>query len=208
MKTKSLAAMLALVLAVLALSLAPAFARLGNESEKAPAMSPEEQAMMEKWNAFMTPGPEHKLLAQKEGTWTARITMWMAPGAPPQVSEGVSESRMIMGGRFLEDVTTSTYNGMPFEGRGISGYDNMKKKYFFFWIDNMGTGIMVGKGTYDPKTRSFNSVSEAPDVMTGKTKPVRMVDTMIDADNWKSEMYDKAPDGKEYRSMEILYKRK
>ena len=134
--------------------------------------------------------------------------MWMVPGAPPQVSDGTSEMRMIMGGRFLEDVTTSTYNGMPFEGRGISGYDNLKKKFVYVWIDNTGTGIMVGKGTYDPKTRSFVYFTEGPDLMTGKMKTYRGVETMIDADNWKSEMFEKRPDGKEFKSMEAVYKRK
>ena len=195
-----------IVVAIACLTLLPALA--AEEAQKPPTMSPEEKAMMEKWNAFMTPGEEHKLLARREGSWTMHVTMWMAPGAPPESSDGTSESRMILGGRYLEDVSTSTFNGMPFEGRGISGFDNVKKKYVFAWIDNMGTGIMVGEGTYDPKTKTYSSVATVTDPMTGKVKTVRGKDTMIDADNWKSEMFDKAPDGKEFKTMEIVYKKK
>jgi hypothetical protein len=208
MRSTTRAVQLGVAVAVFTLSLASVLARSAAEGQKEPAMSAEEQAMMANWNAYMTPGEEHKLLAQRAGSWSAKVTMWMAPGAPPQVSEGTSEMRMIMGGRYLEDVTTSTFNGMPFEGRGISGYDTLKKKFVFAWIDNMGTGIMVGKGTYNPKTRSFASVSEGPDLMTGKVKTLRGLDTIIDADNWKAEMFDKGPDGKEFKSMEIVYKRK
>jgi hypothetical protein len=199
---------LAGMLAVLTLAVVPALARANQAEQKGPAMSPEEQAMMEKWNVYMTPGAEHKLLAQKAGSWTARVSMWMSPGAPPQVSDATSESRLIMGDRYLEDVVNGTFNGMPFEGRGVTGFDNLKKKYVYVWVDNMGTGLMTGKGTYNPKRRSFTWLSEAPDLMTGKVKTVRGVDTLIDADNWKSEMYDKGPDGKEFKSMEIVYKRK
>jgi hypothetical protein len=196
----------AIAVTIACLALLPAVA--GDEAQKPPAMSPEEKAMMEKWTAFMTPGEEHKLLAQREGSWTARVTMWMAPGAPPVSSDGTSDARMIMEGRYLEDVTHSTFNGMPFEGRGITGFDNLKKKFVSEWIDNMGTGIMTAEATYDPKTKSYRSVAKTSDPMTGKTKTVRSTDTMIDADTWKSEMFDKTPDGKEYKSMEIVYKRK
>jgi hypothetical protein len=33
--------------------------------------------------------------------------------------------------------------GMPFEGLGYTGYDNVKKQYFGTWIDSMSTGIMT-----------------------------------------------------------------
>ncbi len=193
----------ALVVSI-ALVLVPAAA----QEKKEPAMTAEEKALMEKWNAYATPGAPQKLLEQRAGSWVAKVTLWTAPGAPPLVSDATSESKMILGGRYVEDVSTGNVNGMPFEGRGICGYDNLSKKYVYAWIDNMGTGIMVGKGTYDPKTRSISYRAEAPDVMTGKMKTVRGVDTFVDADTFKSEMFDKGPDGKEFKAMEIVYKRK
>jgi len=36
------------------------------------------------------------------GTWGAKITTWMSPGAPPQESTGTSENKWVLGGRFVQ----------------------------------------------------------------------------------------------------------
>jgi len=51
-------------------------------SDQAPAM--DEKAMMEAWTKVATPGEAHKWLETMVGTWGAKITMWMTPGAPTQ----------------------------------------------------------------------------------------------------------------------------
>jgi hypothetical protein len=48
-------------------------------------MSPEQKAAMDAWMKYMTPGEPHKKLDAMIGTWDAKVTSWMAPGAPPQV---------------------------------------------------------------------------------------------------------------------------
>jgi len=50
--------------------------------------------------------------------------------------------------------------GMPFEGIGINGYDNLKKKFVSTWIDNMGTMIVMSTGTFDPATKTFTYMGE------------------------------------------------
>jgi hypothetical protein len=79
----------------------------GAEEKKGqpPAMSAEEQAMMEKWMAFAAPSDGHKALASKVGTWDATVKMWMSPDAPPSESKGTSKLEMIMDGRYLQDTT-------------------------------------------------------------------------------------------------------
>jgi hypothetical protein len=191
---------------VLALAMA---ASAQQSSNTPPAMSAEEKAMMDKWQAFMTPGKEHELLAAKVGTWNCKVTMWNAPGAPPQVSDGTAEMVMILDGRYLQDTTHSTFMGMPFEGRGLTGYDNIKKKYVSTWIDNMGTGIMVAEGTYDPATKTLNSMGTSPDVMTGKYIPAKGKEIMHGPDAWSAEMYNPTPDGKGWwKMMQLDYTRK
>lgn len=181
---------------------------LAEEAPQQPPMSPEEQAMMERWTAFMTPGAAHKLLDSRVGTWDFTVKMWMAPGAPPDESKGTSETRWIMGGRYIEDVTLGEFQGQPFEGRGITGYDNLKKKYVSLWFDSMGTGLMTGEGTYDAASKTFHYLSTGSDPMTGTTKTVRLVDKILGPDSFINEMYDTGPDGKEFKSMEITYTRK
>jgi hypothetical protein len=195
--------------AAVTLMMLVAAAPRAQETGTPPAMSAEEQAMMQKWQVFMTPGSEHALLATKAGSWTATVTMWSAEGAPPQVTTGTSEMVMILGGRYLQDTTNSNFNGMPFEGHGLTAYDNLKKKFVSTWIDNMGTGIMTSEGTYDAATKTFTYLGTSPDPMTGKYVPMKGVEIMRSASQWTSEMYNKTKDGKGWwKSMQIDYTRK
>ena len=179
------------------------------EGQKPPKMSAEEAAMMAKWHAFMTPGEGHKLLAAKVGTWTGNVSIWTAPGTPPATSVGTSTYEMILDGRYLEDRTQSTFMGMPFSGRGITAYDNMKNKYTAIWIDTMGTGIMTMEGTYDAAKKTLSWTSMAPDVMTGTYKPMKSSETYSDPDHFKMESWSQTPDGKGWwKSMEIDFTRK
>ena len=168
--------------ATVAVGLLFAGAAVADKPAQPPAMSPEEQAMMQKWQAFMTPGDPHKVLAAKVGSWTNKVTIWMAPGAPPTTTEGTSEFNTIMDGRYLTDMTTGSFQGTPFQGHGLTGYDNMKKKYTSMWIDNMGTGIMTAEGTYDAATKTFTYRGEGPDVMADKYKPVKSVEKITGPD--------------------------
>ena len=74
---------------------------------------------------------------------TRRSSSWMAPGADPMVMDGTSENRWVMGGRYLEQRFNGNFMGMPFEGIGYTGYDNVKKQYWGTWMDNMSTGMMT-----------------------------------------------------------------
>jgi hypothetical protein len=177
-----------------------------NQNEP-PAMSPEEAAMMEKWAAFMTPGENHERLNFKVGKWEGVVKHWMDPAAPPEEAPATAEYSWIMDGRYLQNRVNGDFGGMPFNGQAWEGYDNIKKKFFWVWIDNMGTGIMVGEGTYDEATKSFKHTFEQPDPMTGKYVKGRSVERVIDKDHFVSEMYGPGPDGKEFKMMEITYTR-
>jgi hypothetical protein len=166
--------------------------------------SPDDIAKM---TALATPGENHKLLDYKVGKWNGHVTMWMAPGAPAMESEATSETKWIMGGRYLHEDVRGTFAGQPFEGLGISGFDNIKKKFVYTWVDNMGTGIMSGEGTYDAAKKMITSTSSMSDPMTGKVVSSRGTETKTDDNNWKMEMFASGPDGKEVRTMRIDYKR-
>lgn len=179
-----------------------------SSSSQPPAMSDAQKAAMEKWLAFANPGEAHKVLASKAGTWTANVKMWQAAGMPAQESTGVAKLEMIMDGRYLSDQTDGASGGQSFHGRGLTGYDNLKKRYVGTWIDNQGTGIMISEGTYDSKTRTFHYKSQIPDVLGGKYVPMRSVEKIVSDDKWVMEMYSKGSDGKEFKNMEIDYTRK
>jgi hypothetical protein len=171
-------------------------------------MSPEEAKMMQKWMEFMTPGENHKRLDYKVGKWNGDIKMWMSPDQPePHLSTGTSTYEWILGGRYLKDTTEGSFGGEKFLAHGITAYDNLKKKYVFTWIDNMGTGIMTGEGTYNEANRTFTYQHEHPCLVTDQYIPGRSIERIVDNDTFVYEMYTKAPDGREYRSMEITFRR-
>ena len=171
-----------------------------------PAMSAEERAQMEAWEKFATPGEAHQKLAGMAGTWDAEVTMWMGP--EPAKSKGVSENRLVLGGRFVEQRFKSEMMGQPFEGLGYTGYDNAKKKYIGTWMDNMSTAVMVSEGTFDASGKVLTSTSTMVDFMTGKETNMRMTSTTVSADEELFEMFGPGPDGKEVKQMEIRYKRR
>jgi hypothetical protein len=177
-----------------------------NKTQKATAGSAgaeEQKAAMEKaWGEFMTPGDLHKMMASYNGEWKEEITMWMEPGAPPVVSAGSCMNVMVLDGRYQVSVHTNTFQGMPFEGRGLWGYNNATKKFESTWIDNMGTGIMYMEGTWNEKTRTITFKGKSVDIMTGKTTLMRELYKLIDDNNQSIEMYE-TKDGKETKIMAI-----
>ena len=161
---------------------------------------------MDAWMAYMTPGPPHKMIEQSNGEWTEEISMWMAPGTEPMKTTGKCVNTMILGGRYQQSTHSSNFMGMPFEGIGILAYDNARRVLQSSWIDNMGTGIMYMEGTWDDASKSCTMTGKTTDPMTGKQKDARQVFTVIDNNNQKMEMY-MTEDGKEFKTMEILWKR-
>jgi hypothetical protein len=194
-----------IVAAIAALMLAASPALLAEEEG---GMSAEEAAMMQKWMEYATPGEPHAKLAERAGEWTFTTRMWQHPGAEPEESAGTATTEMILGGRYLVDKTKGTAMGMPFEGLGITGYDNLNKELVGVWVDSFGTGIMTSRGSCNEDWSVCKYEGVGPDPMSGANKTVRMVDRKIDEDTFVFEMYDKTPDGQEWKAFEITYKRK
>ena len=162
----------------------------------------EQKALLE----YMTPGEIHKMLAGSQGDWKAQVTLWMQPGAPPTTSTATEKNEMILGGRYLQSTHKGDFMGMPFEGIGITGYDNAAKKFVTTWIDNMGTGIMTLEGKWDGKSNSIEFKGKTTDPLTGKDMEVREVIKFVDTNNQVMEMYMKQG-GKEYKTMEVKFTR-
>lgn len=170
--------------------------------------SAEDKPMMEKWMKYATPGESHKFLAQREGEWEFSGKMWMKPGAPATDSKGTAKGKVILGGRYLKFFHKSMIMGMPFEGIGIEGYDNHLEKFFSIWIDNMGTGILKSTGNLDKTGKILTDVGEMDDIMTGGKVKMRTIITIISKDEFSMIIYNTGSDGKEFKSLELVYTRK
>ena len=55
------------------------------------------------------------------------------------------------------------FGGMKFMGRGLFGYDPVKKKYVGTWIDSTSTILSVLEGDYDAKTKTMTLVGDGYD---------------------------------------------
>ena len=208
MKTSKLMGML-----VLAGSICVNAAFAADEKAATPAaseqkMSPEMQAKMAEMEKYTTPNENHKQLETFIGNWKVSMQCWMTGDAKPEMSEGTSSIRWIMGGRFFQEDFKGMSMGKPFEGMGIVGYDTIRGEYTSTWLDNMATGIMVGSGQYDAATNTFNENSTMSCPLTmEKHRSMRSVIQSVDADHVTREMYMKDKDGKEFKMMELHYER-
>lgn len=171
------------------------------------AAMPDSATMMKAWMEYMTPGEFHKMMAKDDGTWNEEITLWMDPSAPPTKSTATAVNTMILGGRYQQSKHTGSFNGMPFEGVSLVGFDNARKVFVSSWIDNMGTGIMYMEGKWDDKTKTINFKGKATDPMTGNEMEVRERFKIIDDNTQVMEMFD-VRGGKENKTMEIKFTRK
>ncbi|MBI5709785.1 MAG: DUF1579 domain-containing protein [Candidatus Eisenbacteria bacterium] len=205
-------AALALSVCLLAALPAAAWARDAVKAKPAAkaAAKPEASApaapdsMMAEMMKLATPGPAHATLKAMEGKWKAVVKSWNGPGEP-SVSEGTAENRMILGGRYLEERFQSTMMQMPFEGYGLTGYDNASHRYQSLWVDNMSTSMMTSAGAMDDagKTLTMTATAPGPD---GKPMDMRMVNKIVDENTHVFSMYG-IMGGQEQLMMEITYTR-
>ena len=203
-----------------ALFTAPVFAQESSPNPAAAAApaagQPNEAEMMKQMMELAKLNENHKLLKDSVGTWSYTVKMWMNgdPSSKPEESRGIAKRTAIMDGRFVVmDVAgrmqmpgaDGKMKSMTFKGHGLEGYDNVKKKFVGTWMDNMGTGIMMSEGDYDPATKTFTYNSEM-EPMPGMKTAVREVLKMTDKNHMTFEWYENRG-GQEVKTMEINYAR-
>ncbi len=158
------------------------------------------------WTKYSTPGENHKKLAELAGKWNYTIKWWMSPDAKAEESKGKSSARMVFGNRFLHEQVTGKMGKDKFEGAGLTGFDTMKNEFQGTWADSMGTSMMFMTGTLEGDTMKMAGTMSDP--MTGeKDKKVRTELKFVDKNTHTYAMFTNAPDGKEFKAMEIEYKR-
>jgi len=171
-------------------------------------LPPDSATVSKAWEKHMTPSKTHEIMAKDNGIWEEEITMWYSRKSEPVKATFIVENKMILGGRYQEATHKGNMMGMPFEGKSTLAYDNTAQEYVSTWVDNMGTGIMVMKGKFNSDTKSINFEGKTIDPLTRKEKKVKEIFTYIDENTQKMEMFDTDYDGKEFKSMEAILKRK
>lgn len=198
-----------IAVAAIALIAAPLLAHEhdGEEHEQM-MMSPEEQAMMEAFMAAGTPGHEHEMLAESVGDYDMVIKSWMGPGGEAMEENATATRHMMLGGRVMVEEVNGTMMGQPFEGYGMTGYDNVTGKYWSTWNDNMTTGVMVAEGTCNDSGDECTFTGTSSDPMTKEQVTSRMTLKRTSPTTELFTMYGAGPDGNEMKMMEITYTKK
>ena len=196
-------------LSILALALFVPLAASAADAPKAKGGAMDQQAMMEKMMKAASPGPQHEMFKKMAGDWNCTVKYQMDPSQPMQEAQSTATITTLMDGRYCQEMSTGQMMGMPFNGMGITGFDNVTGKFVSIWIDNMGTGIMTSEGKADASGKVITWTGTMSDPITGKPSKERMVTTYTDDDHHTMEMYGTPPGGKkEMKMMTIEYARK
>lgn len=155
------------------------------------------------------PAPQHDLLKPFVGSFRAEVRMWMAPG-DPMVSGGTMTNTLELGGLFLRQHYTGDDQPGPvpaFEGRGYWGFNKTTGLFEGFWIDTASSVMQHETGNVDGSGRVWTMVGEFTDPGSGKPMRKKSVIRLTDENHHSMEMFMPGPDGREVRTMEILYSR-
>ena len=156
------------------------------------------------------PGPMHAHLATFAGEWSVAGKWRMEADGEWMPFEAQATSELVMGGRYLAESFNSDLMGVPFEGRAILGYDNLRHEYTSVWIDNMSTGTMVAAGSANEDGTVITLSGEHSDVMSGEAHEwFQLIYTAVSENENTFETLTKTtPDGEAWVSMALTYTRK
>lgn len=155
------------------------------------------------------PSAEHQVLARDVGTWDAVVRFWPTPdAAQPIESKAVEKNELLPGGMWLVSRFDGDFGGAKFTGVGNFGYDPVEKKYIGTWVDSMTPHLMITKADYDPATKTMTGTGETRDPATGQPSTIKNVSRYLDDDTRVFTMYMPDASGKEFKAMEITYKRR
>ena len=81
--------------------------------------------------------------------------------------------------------------GMPVNGIGYTGYDNMNKKYTMLWIDNSSTAMFLADGNFDQTGNVLTMYGKMDEPTTDEYgKNVRYVIRIIDHNKFVFEIHE------------------
>jgi hypothetical protein len=146
------------------------------------------------------PGPEHEFMKSHEGTWESEV-------AGADGSKGTMTYKMGVGGLWLLSDYKGSFDGAPFEGRGMDTYDAATKQFVSVWVDSMSTTVLIFKGTLNKEKTQMVQEGEMPGP-DGNMMKVKTVTDYKGKDDMTFSMMTPGPDGKDVAMLTINYKRK
>lgn len=132
------------------------------------------------------------------GTWDAEVSMM------GQTWNGVETCRVECGGRWLTSNFEGEFMGMPFQGKGLTGFDEARASFAGVWVDSTGgpmTTYADGRFSKDGKVFTAQADGLGRD---GKPERCEHVTTFVDARTRTFEIV-RVDGGKREPQMSIRY---
>lgn len=176
-------------------------------SQDTTAAIPEPDEATKKWTEASSPNEHHEKLSMFTGLWDTRSAFWIEGGdRPPSESRGTANFTWVLGERFLKQEFNGEFMGQPMAGIGYMGYDNVRKEYTQFWIDNTSTAMYFAAGNYDSAGTILTLTGTMDEPATGEmNKPVKYVLRLVDKYRWVYELHDMSFPEPNTKVGEILY---
>lgn len=158
------------------------------------------------------PGVEHKKLARYVGEWN--VEMKMGSGAKALVYQGTAESRMLVGGRYLQIEYQAKSQSKSTEGIFTLGFDPRHQHFTLIAMDSFGTYFVTSQGKRDNKTGMIRmrGTDDDPKMKAmGYTKEfVHVLDLKSDNEFAVEVLFvdTRTPAKREFKFMEYTFKRK
>jgi hypothetical protein len=172
------------------------------DAQDKPKTDAAHDAMTAEMMKYANPVAQHALLKPMVGTWNATVKQWTG-GPEPTVTKGTMKNELKWGGRYLESTYKGTFDGKPFEGYGLTGYDTRRNQLISFWMDDMSTSWMTTTGTISTDGKEM-ATTGTMDGMDGKPMNVRTVTKIETPQKHVYTMYG-TMNGQEVPFMEITY---
>jgi len=166
---------------------------------------------------YSRPGPHHQLLADLVGTWTFQGKFYSGNSNPDSnkvvgefsgtlVRKPFGDGRFFIvewtGGKIQMPVQDGKMKEAASQRIEIEGYDNVKNKFVFTYINNhIGSGIVLAEGYYDSTAKTI-VYTWNDEQIRGKKFRVREHFIILGNEQYKMEYY-REQDGKVFKATEI-----
>ncbi len=115
--------------------------------------------------------------------------------------------KMMLDGKFLQEIFKGHVGGLDFSSMGMVGYDAHKGKFVTSQFDNFSTTPMLMQGSYDEDRKTLALFGEQFDDKGKKMKASNVL-KILSPDQQVFEMYLQPDGSAEVKVMEIVYTRK
>lgn len=157
------------------------------------------------------PGPDHARLAALTGRWRVcgRILADPDGSLDDDAADLVAtcEAAWILGGRFLESRYEGTCLDGVFEGRGLLGFDNHRRRFVSTWVSSTDTELAVHDGEWDEARAALVMTGLMHDPRGGGRIRTTEVTRVVDAASLRFEKRVHPREGGEIAIAEFAFDR-